>query len=98
MLTKLKSIKANWCFKPANFEKIKEYSLHHFSDASKDGYGQFIAVHCSLVIAKARVFPLKYVYITLLGLAALTLSVKIPELLKEDLDIMVSKEVCGNDS
>lgn len=55
-------------------------------------------IHCSLVIAKARVFPLKYVYTALLGLTAVTLSVKISELLKEDLDIKVSKELCGSDS
>ena len=47
---------------------------------------------------QSKSISLKYVYITLLGLTAVTLSVKISELLKEDLDIKVSKEVCGSDS
>ena len=46
--------------------------LHHFSDASQSGYGQCSylrlmdkkkRVHCSLVIGKARVAPLKLVTI-----------------------------------
>ena len=28
------------CIKPADFGKVVESSIHHFSDVSEDGYGQ----------------------------------------------------------
>ena len=74
------------CIKPADFEKVVESSIHHFSDASKDGYGQASylklvnnqgAVHCVLLIGEARVSSLKYVSIPRLELVVATLSVKI---------------------
>ena len=30
----------NRCFKPSTFGKVNEFRLHHFSDASEEGYGQ----------------------------------------------------------
>ena len=29
----------NSCFKPNGFGKIKDFWLHHFPDASEEGYG-----------------------------------------------------------
>ena len=36
----LERLEINRCFKPSKFGKVIDCSLHHFSDASQDGYGQ----------------------------------------------------------
>ena len=70
------------------------FSLHYFSGASESGYGQATylrlvdttgKVHCSLVIAKSRVAPMKYTSIPRLELAAAVLSTKISGLVKKEL-------------
>ena len=59
-------------------------SLHHFSDASQDGYGEVTYLKIvdekgyikgSLVIAKSRVPPTKFVSILILELKASALSI-----------------------
>jgi hypothetical protein len=78
-LKQLDSLKTKRCLKPENFKDIVFTELHHFSDASTVGYGQcsYIRivdskqqVHCSLVVAKSRVTPLKPVTIPRLELTA----------------------------
>ena len=94
------------CYKPCDFERIINYSLHHFSDASECGYGQTTylrmvndleEVHCSLTFGKSRVAPIKYVSIPRLELTAATLSVKISKILRDELDIHISSEVFWTD-
>ena len=80
------------CFKPQNFGLVKLTELHHFSDASLDGYGQCSyvrlvnegnEVHVSLVIGKARVTPLKQMTIPRLELMAATVSARMGKFLRE---------------
>ena len=82
------------CFKPKNFGPVKTVELHHFSDASFTGYDQssYIRlvdeqgqVHCSLVLGKARVTPLRQVFIPRLELTAAVISVKMSSLLRHEL-------------
>ena len=63
-------IKIPRCYKQLRFERIINYSLHHFSDASEYGYGQATYLrmvnvleegHCSLIFGKSRVAPVKHV-------------------------------------
>ena len=58
------------CFKPEGFGPVKSAKLHNFSDASNVKYGQCSylrlqndegKVHCSLVMGKVRLSPLKTV-------------------------------------
>ena len=86
------------CLKPENFGNVVSCTLHHFSDACESGYGQssyirllnpYGQVHCTLLIGKSRVAPLKFVSIPRLELTAATLSVKISKMLKNELDIHV---------
>ena len=66
----LEHYKINRCYKPNGFGKVKQISLHHFSDASQEGYGQVSylrmvnnkdEIHCYLLMGKARVIPRKFV-------------------------------------
>lgn len=104
-LTKLEGLdqlKIDRCFKPKNFGKIVDYSLHHFSDASETGYGEASylrliddtgRIHCTLLIGKARVAPLKYISIPRMELTAATLSVKVSNQIKKELAEYLPKNV-----
>ncbi len=86
---------------------MTDVQLHHFSDAPQDGYGQCsylrmtdkdYKVVTSLVMAKARVAPLKAITIPRLELAAAVTSVKISELLSRELTYSDIKNVYWTDS
>ena len=75
---------------PSNFKSVKEVTLHHFSDASEEGYGQVSylrlvdtenKIHCVFVMGKSCVAPLKFVSIPRLELIAATLTVKMSKLI-----------------
>ena len=106
-LKQLEKIAVERCYKPAIFGTLVECSLHHFADACEYGYGQVSylrlvdnngRIHCSLMIGKARVAPLKVMTIPRMELVAATLSVKMSILLKSELEIPVNKEVFRTDS
>ena len=106
-LQQLDQISLDRCFKPINFGTVVESTLHHFSDASEYGYGQVSylrlvgntgRIHCSLVIGKAHVAPLKCMTMPRMELVAATLSVKISVLLKKELQIPIKKEMFWTDS
>ena len=93
-LKKLQEIKLDRCYKPKRFRKVVSCSLYYFSDASESGCGQATylrlvdtagMVHCSLVIAKSRVTPMKYTSIPRLELAVAVLSTKMSGLVKKEL-------------
>ncbi|XP_068675533.1 uncharacterized protein [Montipora foliosa] len=95
------------CFKPSGMRDIKKVELHHFSDASTEGYGQSTylrltdvndLVHCSLVMGKARVAPLKPVTIPRLELTAALTSVRVSLTLGRELTYAGVKEVFWTDS
>ena len=83
-------------FSAIKIDKVIDCSLHHFSDASQDEYGQVSymklvdqkgMIHCGLVMAKSRVIPIKFVYIPRLELAAAALSIKVSMMLRKELTI-----------
>ena len=91
----LESLKVPRSFKPSEFGKIVSTQLHCMSDASTCGYGQCSylrledehgKVHVSFVMGKARVTPKKTVSIPRLELAAASVSVKIGDVLKDELE------------
>ena len=51
-LNLLKNLHISRCFKPPKFGRIKETSIHHFSDASDSGYGQEIQKELQLLNVK----------------------------------------------
>ena len=95
------------CFKPSHFGKIVSAQLHNMSDASGTGYGQCSYlrlvddnnhVHCSFVMGKARVAPRKTVSIPRLELAAAAVSVRVADVLKNELDYERIEEFYWTDS
>ena len=103
----LTSVKLPRCYEPAEFKDIKSIELHHFADASVSGYGtasylRFADVeeriHCSLVMGKSRVAPLKTVTVPRLELTAATLAVKVYKQLCEELQLAVDRVVLWTDS
>ena len=97
----VKELNVPRCYKPSKLGKTVNSSLHHFSDAIKNGYGQGSylqtinedgEIYFCLVFRKSRVAPVKHVSIPRLELTAANLSVKILKLLREELDPEMNAE------
>ena len=106
-LQHLEKLKIQRCYKPPTFGNVTSVRLHHFSQASDHGYGQCSylrltddtgQVHCSFVMGKARVTPLKPVTIPPLELTAALLSVRVSASLREELEYEQITEVFYTDS
>lgn len=106
-LNMLKEVSIPRCYHPQDFHNIVRIELHHFSDASCVGYGacSYVRykndngeVHCSLVMAKARVAPLKITSIPRLELSAAVVSTKISVMLRSELDMKIDEEFYWTDS
>ena len=106
-MNQLENLPISRCIQPVDFGGIKSVTLHHFSNASENRYGQcsYIRlvdndnrVHCSLMMGKSRVVPKKFISIPRMELIAALLSVKMACLLKKELDINCVHEVFWTDS
>ncbi|KAG1927218.1 hypothetical protein F2P79_024407 [Pimephales promelas] len=95
------------CYVPANFGKIVKTEIHNFSDASTCGYGQCSylrmisekdEIHCTFLLGKARVTPVKITTIPRLELTAAVVSVKMSNMLREELDLTNVDEFFWTDS
>ena len=78
-LSSLKELQIARCYLPPDLYPPVRTELHHFSDASTKGYGMCSylrfetangSVHCSLVVGKSRVTPIKVVTVPRLELSA----------------------------
>jgi len=103
----LETMEVSRCFKLKETENLKKAELHHFSDASTEGYGQCSylrlvdkrnRVNCSLVMGKARVTPLKPINVPRLELTAAVVSVRVSEMLRRELRYNEIEEVLWTDS
>ncbi|TWW60963.1 hypothetical protein D4764_05G0010530 [Takifugu flavidus] len=106
-LQQLTNFGVDRCFKPPEFGETVEAQLHHFSDASETGYGVVTylvqknssnQIHCSFIMGKARVAPLKPITIPRLELTAATLAVKVDTIIKKELQIPLSDSKFWTDS
>ena len=107
-LPKLSSFSISRCLLPAEFGLVASSGLHHFSDASEDGYGSVSYlrlvneegnIHCAFFFGKSHVTPLKAVTIPRLELSAATMSVRHDRMLKRGIEIALSMpSVCWSDS
>ncbi|KAL0153188.1 hypothetical protein M9458_051515 [Cirrhinus mrigala] len=90
------------CIKPANCGSTKLAQLHHFADASETGYGTVTYIlmkndkgdnHCSFLMAKSRVSPLKQITVPGLELTAAVVAVKIDKMMRQELRLNLEKSV-----
>ncbi|XP_035657338.1 uncharacterized protein LOC118403009 [Branchiostoma floridae] len=95
------------CLKPRGFGTPTSVQLHHFADASEVGYGtasyvrmenQEGKVHCTLLVGKSRVTPLKKITIPRLELNAAVVAVRVDSMLKRELDLKVDRTHFWTDS
>ena len=106
-LSDIDKLAINRCIKPPSFGVVKHVELHHFSDASFIGYGacsyiRLISntdeVHCSLLLSKSRVVPIKATTIPRLELQAAVVATKLSMLLRKELDVKINEEHFWTDS
>ncbi|XP_030844157.1 uncharacterized protein LOC100890944 [Strongylocentrotus purpuratus] len=106
-LHNLDSISIQRCYKPAHFGEVKTTQLHHFSDASTTGYGECTylrltndegKVHCTLLMGKARVVPLKPITVPRLELTAAVVSVRVSAFLQREFVPSDTEEFYWTDS
>lgn len=81
--------------------------MHYFSDASVDGYGQCSHLrlinehgqaHCSVIVGKAHVTPLKHKTIPRLELAAANTSARVGDFVRKKLEYPKIQEFFWTDS
>ena len=93
-LSNLSRLRVTRCFKPNNFGRVTQYEIHLFSDASLRCYGSCCylrminshgRIHCSFIVGKARVAPIKAVSIPKLKLTAAVVSVRLEQLVRKEL-------------
>ncbi|XP_068723574.1 uncharacterized protein [Montipora capricornis] len=106
-LPKLERFEIPRCFKPPNFTDVKRRELHQFSDASSRGYGAVSYLrqidingkfHCSLVMAKSRLTPLKAMTILRMELSAAVLPTRLDNIIKQELDLPLDGSTFWTDS
>ena len=95
------------CIKPNDFGRVVSAQLNHFSDACENGYGtvSYIKltndkgnVHCSFLIGKSRVAPLKQTTIPRMELTAAVMAVNIDKMMRKELDIELQDSAFWTDS
>lgn len=103
----LRNVSVPRYFKSWQLGQLKGIQLHHFSDASFDGYGVVSylrledvngGVHCSLVMAKSRVAPIKPITIPRLELTAATVAAKQHRQISQELESKVDSVTFWTDS
>ncbi|XP_006816327.1 uncharacterized protein LOC102803409 [Saccoglossus kowalevskii] len=95
------------CYKPTGFSQIQTVELHNFSDASLGGYGvasylRLIdtngTIHCSLLMGKSRVAPLKAMTVPRLELTAATVAVKVSRQIQDEIQLPIQRTLFWTDS
>ena len=95
------------CMKPRTFGEVTNAQLNHCSDASEASYGDVSyirmenedgKIHCSFLIAKSRLKPLKPNAIPRLELSAAAVAVRLDRLTKRELDVKVVHSLFLTDS
>ena len=106
-LDKLSELSVNRCFKPTAFGPTKAAQIHHFSDASQDGYGVVSYLlskndqgekHVSFLMGKSRVAPLKQITIPRMELTAAMIAVKMDRMVRKELEVPLMESAFWTDS
>ena len=103
----LSNFKMERCVKPLDFGNVITAQLHHFCDASQDGYGSVTYLllqnenhqkHSAFIMGKSRVAPMKAVTIPRMKLVAATMVSRIDALWRKELHMDLQESVFWTDS
>lgn len=106
-LSTLERFSMDCCIKPVDFGTVVSRQLHSFSDACSSGYGQVTYLriengkgdlHCSFLMGKAPLAPVKPTTIPRLELTAATVSVQVGKMIRRELDVPIDSETFWTDS
>ena len=106
-LPQLETLGIERCFKPSTMQAITSTQLHHFSDASQQGYGAVsylrvadVAgnVKCSFVMGKSRLASIKPITIPRMELLAAVVSTKLDKMVRNELSLPISESFLWTDS
>ena len=106
-LSTLERFSMDRCIKPVDLGTVVSRQLHSFSDACSSGYGQVTYLriengkgdlHCSFLMGKARLAPVKPTTIPRLELTAATVSVQVGKMIRRELDEPIDSETFWTDS
>jgi hypothetical protein len=106
-LPRIEQLRVPRCIKPTNTPEIVSTQLHTFADASQRGYGAVTYirfedicgnVHCSFVMAKSRVAPLKETTIPRLELSAAVVATRLDKMVRHESDIRIDASQFWTDS
>ncbi len=106
-LHQLEDFKVCRCLKPSNFGDIASAQLHHFADASNDGYGTVTYLllhnidqqaHCAFIMGKACVAPLKSITIPCMEKTASVVASRMDKMWRKELHMQLQESVFWTDS
>ena len=106
-LPNLENIEVARCYKAPGFESPKLTQVHVFCDASERGYSvsmylRFVnrdgGIHCSLLLGKSRVAPLKKFTIPRMELTAATVAVHLYSKVSQELQYKIDEVYYWTDS
>lgn len=106
-LPKLQEVQLQRCIIPDGFGRIVQANLHHFCDASMEGYGAVSylravndegKVHCCFMLAKAKLAPMKQLTIPRLELVGAVTAVKLDVALRQEMKLDLGQSVFWSDS
>ncbi|XP_056125219.1 uncharacterized protein LOC130103060 [Rhinichthys klamathensis goyatoka] len=106
-LHELESWEVSRCLKPVDFGFLVSAQLHHFADASEEGFGTVTYLllhddrgrtHSVFIMGKARVAPLKLVTIPRMELTAAVMASRMDKLWRKELQMDLQESVFWTDS
>ena len=103
----LNKFKVEHCLVPAGFGKPVKCEPHHFCDVSMSAYGSVSylcavnaegKIHCSLLLGKSRLAPIRQMTIPRLELSAAVIAVRMDRMLFRELSLEIQDSVFWTDS
>ena len=106
-LPKLEQLTTDRCFKPLNSKEITSSQLHHFSDASQQGFGMVTylrvtdrsgAIKSTFVMGKSRLAQIKPVTIPHMELSAAVIATRLDRISRKELTLPIDQSFFWTDS
>ena len=101
-VTEIEQLLIQSCFKPSSKEEVRLIQVLNFYDASQSGYGAVSYfrfkdtkgdIHCSFVMAKSRVAPLKATTSPRLELAAAAVATRLEQMVRSESELQIGTSI-----